>query len=56
MKLTIEQAAQQAGVSELIIKKWIEAGKLDHSRIDNGVWIEARALQEAADQDRCKNV
>ena len=52
MNLTIEQAVQRVGVSELIIKKWIVAGKQDHSRTNNVIWIEAKNLQTAAGQDR----
>ncbi len=50
-KLTIAEAAQKAGVGELIIHGWMDLGILGYSRVDNLIFIDSRDLQKAMNAD-----
>ena len=50
--LTVEQAAQKAGVAVYKLREWIAEGKLDTSQIDVHHFIHEDDLQEVIRQDK----
>jgi len=50
--LTVEQAAQKAGVAVYKLREWIAEGKLDTSQIDVHHFIHEDDLQEVIRQEK----
>lgn len=50
--LTVEHAAQRAGVAEHKLREWIAEGKLDTSQIDVHHFIHEDDLQEVIRQEK----